>query len=227
MIVLRQVVVGLYSEFMTTPIASLRRSSPATASKAPRTRRRAPREGAFGRDDWLAAARKALVKGGIEQVKVERLAKQVHVTRGSFYYHFRSRGELLNTLLDHWEATNTGPMLRAIDTAIAQGPTGIHALVSMWIEEREFSPSYDSAVRDWARKDAKVACVVRAVDDKRIAALTLLMQVYGYQGDEAMVRARVMYFHQVGYYALGIHETLQERLRLEPIYLKALTGCAI
>jgi hypothetical protein len=79
-------------------------------------------------------------------------------------------------------------------------------------------------VRDWARKEAKVAQVVRAVDDKRIAALTRLIEMYGYRGDEALVRARIMYFHQVGYYALGMHESIQERLRLEPVYMKALIG---
>lgn len=188
------------------------------------TRTRLRREGALGRDDWLAAARKSLVKGGIDQVKIERLAKHLHLTRGSFYYHFRSRAELLHALLDHWVATNTGPMLRAIDNAIATGPGGIHALVSMWIEEHGFSPAYDSAVRDWARKDAKVAEVVRAVDDKRISALTRLIEMYGYRGDEAVVRARIMYFHQVGYYALEMRESIQERRRLEPVYMKALIG---
>ena len=186
------------------------------------TRRRG--EGSFGRDDGVAAARTSLVKDGIDQVKIERLAKHLHLTRGSFYYHFRSRAELLHALLDHWEATNTGPMLRAIDTAIAIGPGGIHALVSMWIEEREFSPAYDSAVRDWARKDPKVAQVVREVDHKRINALTRLIEIYGYRGDEALVRARIMYFHQVGYYALGMHESMHERRRLEPVYIKALIG---
>lgn len=209
---------------MTTQIAKRRRTATRNPGEPVSTGTRLRREGAFGRDDWLAAARKSLVKGGIDQVKIERLAKHLHLTRGSFYYHFRSRAELLHALLDHWEATNTGPMLRAIDTAIATGPGGIHALVSMWIEEREFSPAYDSAVRDWARKDAKVAQVVRAVDGKRISALTRLIEMYGYRGDEAVVRARIMYFHQVGYYALEMHESMQERLRLEPVYMKALIG---
>jgi AcrR family transcriptional regulator len=199
-----------------------------TATKTPvagaRVRQRAPREGAFDREHWLAAARKMLIKSGIDQVKIERLSKQVKVTRSSFYWHFRSRADLLDALLDHWQATNTGPMLRAIEAAIAAGPTGIHILGRVWIEEREFSPAYDTAVRDWARKDAKVAATVRDVDDKRIAALIRLMQVYGYKGNEALVRARIMYFHQVGYYALGIHESAPDRLKLEPIYMKALTG---
>jgi len=194
------------------------------ASSETLVRRRASPEGVFGRQDWIKASRKALIKGGIDQVKIERLAQQVKVTRGSFYWHFKSRADMLDALLDDWQATNTGPLLRAIEAAVEAGPTGIHIVGRVWIEEREFSPAYDTAVRDWARKDPKVAAVVRAVDDKRIAALTRLMQVYGHRGTEALVRARIMYFHQVGYYALGIHETLAERLRLEPMYMKALTG---
>lgn len=210
---------------MTASFDSARPAKPAASSSSPlRVRRRASREGTFGRDDWLNAARKALIKGGIDQVKIDVLSKQVKVTRGSFYWHFRSRADLLHALLDHWEATNTGPLLRAIDATIAAGPAGIRTLTRMWIEEREFSPAYDTAVRDWARKDGGVARTVRAVDERRIAALTRLMRVYGYRGKEALVRARILYFHQVGYYALGLHETTAERLRLEPLYTKALTG---
>lgn len=210
----------------SAPAAAARgtKSSSETSVPGPRVRQRAPRKGAFDREQWLAAARKMLIKSGIEQVKIERLSKQVKVTRSSFYWHFRSRADLLDALLDHWQATNTGPLLRGIEAAIAAGPTGIHILGRLWIEEREFNPAYDTAVRDWARKDPKVAATVRKIDDRRIKALTRLMQVYGYKGNDALVRARIMYFHQVGYYALGIHESAPERLKLEPIYMKALTG---
>ena len=191
--------------------------------KAP-ARKRAPRDGAFSRDDWLRVARQALISSGIDQVKIERLSKQLGVQRSSFYWNFHNHAELLQALLEHWETSNTDPLMQAIEAAIVQGPKGIHVLGRMWIEEQEFHPDYDTAVRDWARKDANVASRVRHVDNKRIAALTRLMQVYGYAGDEALVRARILYFHQVGYYALGIQESDAERLRLEPLYMQALTG---
>jgi AcrR family transcriptional regulator len=183
--------------------------------------KRRPRAGAFGRDDWIRAARKALIKGGIDQVKVERLAKQAGVLRSNFYWHFSSRTDLFDALLADWETTNTGPLLAAIEAA---STSNILTLTNLWVEERDFSPGYDAMVRDWARKDAKVARAVQAVDNKRIAALTRLMRCYGHQGTSALVRARIFYFHQVGYYALGIHETRAQRLKLVPYYVKALTG---
>lgn len=210
---------------MTTAPVKSGRSKSTRANNAPsRIRPRKRREGAFSRDEWLTAARNALIKGGIDQVKVERLSKQVNVARSSFYWYFRSREDLLDALLDHWEATNTGPLLRAIDAAIADGPRGITRVTQLWIEEREFSPTYDAAVRSWARENAKAAGVLRTVDNKRMAAFVRLMEAYGHKGDEALVRARIVYFHQVGYYTLDIHETVAERMRLAPFYIDALIG---
>jgi hypothetical protein len=42
--------------------------------------------------------------------------------------------------------------------------------------------------------------------------------------DESLVRARVVYFHQIGYYALAIDESIEERVRLAPFYNEVLTG---
>ena len=40
--------------------------------------------------DWLDIAESELAKSGITAVRVEPLAKKLKVTKGSFYWHFRS-----------------------------------------------------------------------------------------------------------------------------------------
>jgi AcrR family transcriptional regulator len=176
----------------------------------------------LGRDDWLQAAKKALIKGGVDEVKVDRLARQMKMTRGSFYWHFADRDDLLGALLEHWESTNTEPLLRAIANAHGKGRAGFHEVAQVWIQEKEFSSAFDSAVRDWARKDPAAARAVQRVDERRIEALTGLMRSFGFPPQEAFVRARVIYFHQVGYYTLAIRESESTRVRLEPIYAKVL-----
>jgi hypothetical protein len=49
------------------------------------------------------------------------------------------------------------------------------------------------------------------VDRKRIAVLERIFNDIGYTGKEAHIRARVMYYHQVGYYAMGVQESRKER----------------
>ena len=186
--------------------------------------RKTKRKGVFHRDNWLEAACDCLIKSGIDQVKIERLSKIAGISRSSFYWNFNSRQDLLDALLDHWEATNTGPMLRAIDGAIAEGPKGIYRVTALWIEEKEFLPAYDTAIRNWARRDKEVAKRLQNVDNKRIEALTRLLGMYGHELEAAAARARLMYYNQVGYYALEVRESKSLRNSRIPLYLKILTG---
>ena len=71
-------------------------------------------EQSLGKSDWLRAARLALLHGGVEAVRVERLARDLHVTKGSFYWHFSGpRGIARNSL----EGMGAGA-IRADHTAI-------------------------------------------------------------------------------------------------------------
>ena len=56
----------------------------------------------LARKDWIIAARKALIKGGIGAVRVVPLAKALQMTRGGFYWHFKGRQDLLDALLVDW-----------------------------------------------------------------------------------------------------------------------------
>ena len=56
---------------------------------------------------WLDAALKALASGGIDRVRVESLAKNLGVTKGSFYWHFKDREQFLDELLNFWAEQST------------------------------------------------------------------------------------------------------------------------
>ena len=54
------------------------------------------------RDDWLDASFKAVVAGGVDNVRVLAIADDLGVTRGSFYWHFADRADLIGALLARW-----------------------------------------------------------------------------------------------------------------------------
>ena len=64
------------------------------------------------REDWLNVARDILISEGVGQVKVLGIAERLDVSRSSFYWYFKSRKDLLSQLLEDWNATNTGIMIR-------------------------------------------------------------------------------------------------------------------
>jgi AcrR family transcriptional regulator len=173
---------------------------------------------------WVRAAREALVEEGIQGVKIDRLAQRLGVTKGGFYKHFSDRAELLARLLELWVRENLflPPDLKPATSSAARD--ALVALTDRLIDEQDFDPRFDMAVRDWARVDAAAERTVARIDRQRLAHLARLFSALGCDPDEAEVRARVLYYHQVGYYALGVKESRAARKALLPLYMRILVG---
>lgn len=197
------------------------------------TSRRKPKRRSFdraarqslGREDWLGAARAEITAAGVNAVKIGRLAKRLGVTRASFYWHFTSRHDLLRALLKSWEHMNTVLFERVLSNGSAgDGPREMLTIFNLWLDESDFSPAYDAAIRDWMRTSREVASVVRRVDEGRIAVLHRVFKNLGFADPEALVRARLMYCQQVGYYVIDFREDRSRRRALAPIGLHVLSG---
>lgn len=187
------------------------------------TRPRARRQ-PLGREAWLNAARAALIEEGTAGVEVNKLAKRLGVSRGGFYWFFDNRQQLLEELLGYWVRTSSAQFAGILDHTGRNGAREFQSLVELWVGESDYDPRWDGAVRDWARTSARVLEAVQLVDAKRIAIIENIFIDLGYQGMEAHIRARITYYHQVGYYALGIRESRRQRLKLLPSYIRVLTG---
>lgn len=173
--------------------------------------------------DWVSAGMEMLVADGVDAVQITRLARALRVTRGSFYWHFESREDLLNTIIQAWRSTNSGIMA----TVLQRSHTltgGILALFSIWVEDETFSPLLDQAMRDWARLSDELREIVREEDRVRIETIGSFFERMGYPKNEAVVRARVIYFTQIGYYALNMNDSMTARMGMLDAYFKTFTG---
>lgn len=182
----------------------------------------------LSREDWIAAARVELVAGGVNAVTIGRLGDRLAVTRGGFYWHFKGRPALLHDLLEFWERTNTVPFERVLANDHSRnGIAEFLAVMNLWLDEETYDPAFDTAVRDWARTSKEAAAAVRRVDERRIEVLHRIFRDLGFTDPEALVRARITYFHQVGYYALQIQEEGARRRELASLYAHVLTGVPV
>lgn len=173
--------------------------------------------------DWINEALKLLVKRGADAVRITLLAESLGVSRGSFYWHFKDRDALLDALLEHWRAKNTVAVIDAMNEAQMLAD-GILNLFAVWLHFELFDPKLDSAIRDWGRRSRKVRRAVESADEERVSAIAALFERNGYSKKLALVRARVLYFTQVGYYAMSLEEPLVERIGNLEAYYEAFTG---
>jgi AcrR family transcriptional regulator len=100
------------------------------------------------REDWVEAAWRTLGEAGVDGVRVESLARRLGVTKGSFYWHFKNRQNLIDALLDRWfgmrEETreaflreNADPrdrLWKVIERGITRGTRGQAAALRLWAQ---------------------------------------------------------------------------------------------
>ncbi|MDP3894763.1 TetR/AcrR family transcriptional regulator [Nocardioides sp.] len=54
--------------------------------------------------NWIRAGYDAFHDGGVDAIAVERVAKRLSATKGSFYWHFKDRESLVRAVLELWRA---------------------------------------------------------------------------------------------------------------------------
>lgn len=173
---------------------------------------------------WVDAARDILIAGGIAALNLRGLAASLGVTTGAFYSAFSGLEELHEALRHRWLEQNVTPMLDAMAAAGEDGFQQYLAALRLTVFEGGIDPRLDNAVRDWAHSAPRTAEILAIADSLRIGALEKMFLALGDDGKRAMIRARIAYFHQVGYGTLEIHDDPDERLLNLRYYAEALTG---
>ncbi len=182
-----------------------------------------PQRSQLQRFDWLLKALDIFVAEGIDAVRITRLAQDLGVTRGSFYWHFKNREDLIDALVSYWKDKNTAAITESVNHA-GDLADGIFRFFETCIDAARFDPRLDLALREWARRSAKVRTLVDREDEARIEALCDFFSRFGYDMPEALIRARVLYYSQIGFYALEVRESLATRLGYTEAYFECFTG---
>ncbi len=174
--------------------------------------------------DWIEAAKRTLVDEGISGLKIDRLANRLGVTRGGFYHNFKDRDDFFEQVIRYWEEScrflpDEPPPAKPSDAA-----EWIDRLIDRLIESDGYDPRFDLAMREWARADKRAEWAVERADRERIATLQKFFATIGYDQEHAAIRARVLYYHQIGYYAIGVQQSVAERRKTAALYISILCG---
>ncbi|WP_155154326.1 TetR/AcrR family transcriptional regulator [Curvivirga aplysinae] len=170
--------------------ATPKKSSAKKTRSKTATTKRTPK---LGRQEWIEAAFRTLVESGVTSIHVETLAKRLGVTKGSFYWHFKDRTELLEAVLEKWKEQF---VIARVETM--GGDTDAQLLNLLNIVPRQKGSyqrggSMELAMRSWARTDNDAMSAVVNVDRTRVDFVESLLEPRGHNGIEKEARAFLIY----------------------------------
>lgn len=168
------------------------------------------REG-LTRQDWAAAALRALARGGAAEVRVEALARELGATRGSFYWHFTDRRAVLVAALEEWERQCTTDLI-ADASGIAEPAERLRFLLTEAVGD-ELVVGLEPAIA--GSDDPDVAAVAGRVAAARLSFVTRIYRDLGLGPAEARRRAILAYATLLGLLQLrrSVSEVVPEAAR--------------
>jgi len=173
-------------------------------------------------ETWLESALEALAAKGPQVLTVENLCRELGVTRGSFYWHFKNRADFVRRLAEFWNAKFT----LAIRDAVAGLPVGPAERLLLLIETIQDLNviRFDVPVRAWATTEPLAAEIVKRADVARYRYVRSEFEELGFSGDELEMRTRTfVVFHSLdNSFTLG--ESAKARKRRRKLRHRLLTS---
>jgi AcrR family transcriptional regulator len=164
----------------------------------------------LGQEDWIRAGLELLTESGIEAVRVEPLARRLKVTKGSFYWHFKNRDDLLDAILQRWIEMETDGIIEEVER---KGGTANQKMLYLSEIASQEDGQSENEIRAWSRQSPHVASILAEVDQRRLDYVRDLFLEMGFTPFESLVRARLAYHSLIGEFTLGINLNPEERLK--------------
>jgi AcrR family transcriptional regulator len=140
--------------------------------------------------DWAEAALQLIAEAGLSALTVDALAARLGVTKGSFYWHFKGRSELLACALGRWEKRVTKEAITGL-TAVTDTRHRLHLMLDA-ASQPPRSRSLYAALAE-AAEDPIVRHVLNRVASARIEYLEACYRELGNAPPQAKVKAVFAY----------------------------------
>lgn len=148
----------------------------------------------LAREDWIEAALTLLAVGGIDAVRVEELARQLRVTKGSFYWHFKDRRALCTAMLDSWRDATVSRVWK-FDEAVRDPREALKRLLQapFAVDHSGRDAGISLSLRLWARYDRHAQNTVAEIDTLRRNHIADLLIRTGMRRSDARARSMLIY----------------------------------
>ncbi len=169
---------------------------------------------------WINAGFRALCVNGPSALKAEPLARELGVSKGSFYWHFTNLGAFRQAMIDHWVAVATRGIIETVEASGESAQMRLATLVELSTAPPPVEvggKGAEGAIRCWGRADASVGERLRAVDAARLEYCRKLFKELGFSAKIARQRGRLLYAALIGLEQLDQSGLASARIDLQAL----------
>ena len=190
----------------------------AQKAKSPR-KASTPAEQSAQAEAWINTALHAIGEEGIAAFNVEKLAKRLGVTKGSFYWHFRDRSALIEATMLLWEKKGTDDVIAQLEQ-IQSAEERLKMLMHSALQNTEHLKIEGILAAAAICKSEGIWGIYQRVDSRRRQYVDSLYQEMGLAPKEAQLWGQLAYSTYLGALLTESTKTLSSAPKKDAQHLK-------
>jgi AcrR family transcriptional regulator len=150
------------------------------------------------KQDWILKGYEAFAYNGEVGIVVEKIARSLKCNKSSFYWHFKTRQEFINNIIDYWKDKETEVILNIVSTA--RTPNAQFDKLIELSFKKSLSADFAFFLKQYANKNPQLLYELELIERKRIDFVTLLISDFGIEKEQARVKASILNRYMTGYH---------------------------
>jgi AcrR family transcriptional regulator len=154
------------------------------------------------KQDWIHLGFKLFSERGISGIVIEKMAKKLKVNKSSFYWHFKTKREFIQKLIEFWIHAETKQIISLTDNE--KSVLGkFRTFISLSYKKM---PNQDFIfyLKRYAQKEKTIKRIIEKIEFQRVEYVKSLLLEMGYSERDANIKSSLLYKHLIGY-----HETIR------------------
>jgi len=147
-------------------------------------------------EDWIKKGIELFAQGGIDALNVEKMAKLLNCTKGSFYHHFKSREDYIDQITEYYYKTRKN-MLESMGE-LYNSPVEKLSRVLTGVFKNPRGLDFEFQLRHFAEINEKAKIALNNLERERITYVSVLLNDCGVEIPD--LRAEMIYYYYLGWY---------------------------
>ena len=140
--------------------------------------------------DWLEKALDVLEVDGVDEVKIERLARELNISKSGFYWHFKDRKDLIRAMITYWEEEFTSVVTSNSEVLNAAPRERIYLTMKMILENN--LTRLELPMRSSAETDPVAWEMINRVYQIRVDFFRSALSEMGFEGEDLEMRIHLL-----------------------------------
>ena len=152
------------------------------------------------KEDWIKLGFESFASHGASAIVVDKMASKLKCNRSSFYWHFSSKENFIDEILNYWIDADTNQIIAQVERG--RNPKEKFRLLVKITFKADPYIDFIFHLKRYAIKRKDIQKIIDDIDDQRIAYVAALLEENGYEKEEALIKAGLFYKYLIGYHEM-------------------------